>query len=349
MEKNQLSPNLPVFSLNLTPFPLVDQAKTLAPLPGPGYELRSQGPPTLGTNVLDNLVSDSRRSSSIPAPPPPATTPPASPSSSAASIPSPMAEPTNAELARLIQTLTASISDLQGQMAVLQQECPAAASFSGSRGSGNGDHHGDRPPRFQKLDFPKFDGKSDPLAFLNRCESYFHQQRIAAEEQVWMASYNLEAGAQMWFIQVQQDEGTPSWRRFSELLNLRFGPPIRFNPLGELMACKRTGSVAEYQDRFEALLPRAGTLTEAQRVQAFTAGLQPPLSLDVELHNPQSLIIAMSLARELELREQYTAVAAPLPALQRPQARGLLPAPLPRLALPAPPTGAGPSTGSVEG
>jgi hypothetical protein len=59
----------------------------------------------------------------------------------------------------------------------------------------------------------------------------------------------------MWFLQVQQDEGTPSWRRFCELLNLRFGLPIRSNPLGELMACKRIGSVNEYQDRFEALLP----------------------------------------------------------------------------------------------
>ena len=38
--------------------------------------------------------------------------------------------------------------------------------------------------------------------------SYFHQLRIAAEEQVWMVSYNLEAGAQMWYLQVQQDEGT---------------------------------------------------------------------------------------------------------------------------------------------
>jgi hypothetical protein len=54
---------------------------------------------------------------------------------------------------------------------------------------------------------------------------------------------------------VQQDEGTPSWRRFCELLNLRFESPIRSNPLGELMACKRIGSVNEYQDRFEALLP----------------------------------------------------------------------------------------------
>jgi hypothetical protein len=138
------------------------------------------------------------------------------------------------------------------------------------------------------MDFPKYDNKSNPLVFINRCDSYFHQQRSAAEEQVWMASYNLEAGAQMWFIQLQQDEGTPSWHRFSELLNICFSPPIRSNPLGELMACKRTGSVTEYQDRFEALLPRVGMLTEAQRVQAFTAGLQPPLSLDIKVHNPQS-------------------------------------------------------------
>jgi hypothetical protein len=39
------------------------------------------------------------------------------------------------------------------------------------------------------------------------------------------------------------------------------------------MVCKPSGSVTEYQDQFEALLPRVGTLMEAQRVQAFTAGL----------------------------------------------------------------------------
>ena len=39
----------------------------------------------------------------------------------------------------------------------------------------------------------------------------------------------------------------------------------------------------------------------------------------------------MSLARQLELREQYT------PAPTKAATRGLLPAPTPRLALPAPP------------
>lgn len=92
-------------------------------------------------------------------------------------------------------------------------------------------------------------------------------------------------------------------------------------------------------------MPRAGRLTEAQRVQLFTAGLQPPLSLDVEVHNPQSLSVAMSLARKLELREQFAAPAAP----PRAAGRGLLPAPCVLPALPAPAAAAPANTITVEG
>jgi hypothetical protein len=60
---------------------------------------------------------------------------------------------------------------------------------------GSDEHHNDRSPRFQKLDFPRYDGKTDPLGFINHCESYFHQQRIMEEEKVCMASYNLEGRA----------------------------------------------------------------------------------------------------------------------------------------------------------
>ena len=135
-----------------------------------------------------------------------------------------MAEPTLAELAAMLKQLATNMESLQSKVDGLQQERTDASS-SGPRAPGTGEHHNDRPPRFQKMDFPKFDGKSDPLAFINRCES-FHQQRINEEEKVWMASYNLEGGAQLWYMQVQRDEGTPPWRRFTELLNLRFGPPL---------------------------------------------------------------------------------------------------------------------------
>ena len=258
----------------------------------------------------------------------------------------------NAALQATLDSLVASIRTLQTSVeanAQAIQRLDAARTppggSSSSAHSGSGEHHQDRPPRFQKLDFPRYDGKSDPLIFINRCESYFHQQRIM-EEKVWMASYNLEDGAQLWYYQVQQDEGTPSWRHFKELLHLRFGPPLRSNPLGELAACHRTGTVEEYQDRFQALLPRAGRLDKAQRVQLFTVDLLPPLSHDVEIHNPQSLVAAMSLAHKIDLRNSYVAPAARVP----PRDRLLLPAPAPRLALPADNADkAAPATITVEG
>jgi hypothetical protein len=268
--------------LSLSPTSRQLRGKTSLATMDCGYELRSLGPATLGPGALDNLVLATRRSSSPSAVLP--THSARSPPSAAASSPSALSAPSTADLVKLIETLTTTVASLQMSVAELQKE--KSAPSSGVSGGHDGQHHHDRPPRFQKLDFPRYDGKTDPLIFTHRYESYFHQRRIMEEEKVWMASYNLEEGVQMWYIQVQMDEGTPSWHRFKELLNLRYGPPLRATPLTELAECRCTGTVAKYQDRFQALLPRAGPLTEAQRVQLFTGGLQPPLSIDVRIQNP---------------------------------------------------------------
>jgi hypothetical protein len=141
-----------------------------------------------------------------------------------------------------------------------------------------------------------------------------------------MASYNLEDVAQLWYIQLQEDEGMSRWGRFKDLLNLRFGPPLRAAPLFELTECQRSRTVEEYSDRFQALLPRAGRLDEIQRVQLYTGGLLPPLSHAVRIHNPKTLAAAMNLARQIELMESDR--SAPAPARTTP--RGLLPTPAPR-------------------
>jgi hypothetical protein len=154
-----------------------------------------------------------------------------------------------------------------------------------------------------------------------------------------MASYNLENIAQFWFMQLQEDEGTPPWGRFKELLNLRFGPAVRSVPLFELFECRRTGTVEEHSNRFQALLPRAGRLDQEQRVQLYTGGLLPPLSHQVRVHAPASLEAAMSLARQLELVElDRLNQAAP-----RAAARAFPPAPAPRQAAPVLPVLAQPA------
>jgi hypothetical protein len=173
-----------------------------------------------------------------------------------------MSEPTLADVVKMMKELQADIAGLKEK------------SESSTSNGGRTEHQRDteRPPRFQKWDFPRFDGKTDPLLFINKCESYFRQHRSSPEEQVWMASYNLEGIAQHWYIQLQEDDGTPSWRRFTEQLNLRFGPNSRSAPFFELTECRRTGSVKEYSNRFQELLPHAGPMEEAQRVQLYTGG-----------------------------------------------------------------------------
>ncbi|XP_072151436.1 uncharacterized protein [Setaria viridis] len=255
-----------------------------------------------------------------------------------------MGDPTLADVMELLKSLTTEVTTLKADMAAMKEK-PSSSSTSAAGGRPEGPRDAERPPKFHKLDFPRYDGKSDPLLFINRCESYFCQQRTMAEERVWLASYHLEDVAQLWYTQLQEDEGPPPWGRFKELLHLRFGPPLRSAPLFELAECRRTGTVEDYSNRFQALLPRAGRLDEAQRVQLFTGGLLPPLSHAVRLHNPATLAAAMSLARQVELME----VERPAPHPPRPPPRGLLPAPGPRpalsaphqpLALPAPPVAA---------
>jgi hypothetical protein len=151
-----------------------------------------------------------------------------------------------------------------------------------------------------------------------------------------MASYHLENAAQQWYMQLHQEEGTPPWRRFAELLNFRFGPPVRACPLGELASCRRTGTVDAYTERFLELLPRAGPFSTDQKIPLFTLRLQEPLSIDVQLQHPVTLEVAMSLVRAYEHWEQ-TVAAAQASANRPPRSsRGLLPTPsTPQLPLPA--------------
>jgi hypothetical protein len=144
-----------------------------------------------------------------------------------------MAEPTIKDVIEMLQGFKTEMSTLKSEMAALKDQSGSSSHSGGGPRTDTG-RDLDRPPRFQKLDFPRFDDKSDLLLFINKCESYFCQQRTMLEERVWMASYNLEDVAQLWFIQLQEGEGTPTWGRFRDLIHLQFGLALRSAPLFEL-------------------------------------------------------------------------------------------------------------------
>jgi len=110
-----------------------------------------------------------------------------------------MTEPSTADVLASLKSLAAEMTTMKADMAALKEKS-ASSSDSGGRLEGTRDL--DRPPKFQKLDFPRYDGKSDPMLFLNKCDSYFRQQRTMPEERVWMASYHLEDVAQLWYVQL---------------------------------------------------------------------------------------------------------------------------------------------------
>uniref|UniRef100_A0A0A8XV04 Retrotransposon gag domain-containing protein n=1 Tax=Arundo donax TaxID=35708 RepID=A0A0A8XV04_ARUDO len=119
-----------------------------------------------------------------------------------------------------------------------------------------------------------------------------------------MVSFYMDGVAQQWYYRLERNRGVPTWPLFVELINRRFGPPVRSNPLGELKDFRRSRTVAEYQDQFLKLLARCEGVTEQQQVDLFTAGLCNLLRVDVEMQHPDSLEDAIGLARAFERRLQ---------------------------------------------
>jgi hypothetical protein len=115
---------------------------------------------------------------------------------------------------------------------------------------------------------------------------------------------HLTGAAQLWYARLELSVGTPSWRRFAQLVQQGFGPPMTDSPVSEVMLLHRTGSVEDYTDQFLAFACCNADLTEQQLVYIYTAGLVNPLKTDVALRRPANLDDAIMLARAYEQRMQ---------------------------------------------
>jgi hypothetical protein len=173
-------------------------------------------------------------------------------------------------------------------------------------------------PRYFKLDFPRFDGKKDPLPWLSLCEQYFRAQRTDAPQKILLATFHLDGDAFHWYVHLERSRGTPSREEFVEFYNVRFEPPIRSNPLGGLQLLRQIGTVAEYQSRFLNLLSRADPLSDRQERQMFTSGLHNDIRVDVELQDLRGL--GASPCVDTGLREEGSANHATLGLLPGVQA-----------------------------
>jgi len=106
-------------------------------------------------------------------------------------------------------------------------------------------------PRYQKLEFPTYDGKDDPLWWLNKCEQFFRaQQTCHATDWVWLASFHLNGVTQQRYLVLESDCGRPTWEDFQSLCHQRFGPPLSTNHLSDLARLPFTSTAEAYMEAF---------------------------------------------------------------------------------------------------
>jgi hypothetical protein len=187
---------------------------------------------------------------------------------------------------------------------------PAHASSPNHHIHHDEDEEGSAIPRYYKLSFPMYDGKDDPLGWLNRCEHFFRAQQTREADKVWLASFHMTGPTQHWFYMLERDAGEIPWHTFKPYCQHRFGPAITINHLADLARFPSRSSVSEYQDAFLSKMAHAGYLSQEQQVQLFTGGLPDAIRVDVELQAPQDLQRAMALARAYERRSSAMVAAA---------------------------------------
>ena len=115
------------------------------------------------------------------------------------------------------------------------------------------------------------------MGWLNRCDHFFRAQNTHERHKVGLASFHMTGVAQHWFFMLERDAGdinAISWPLFRSLCQQCFRPPLSANHLADLARLPFRGSVAEYQEMFQARMAHAGYLSPAQQVQLFTGG--PP-------------------------------------------------------------------------
>lgn len=130
-------------------------------------------------------------------------------------------------------------------------------------------------PKLVKLDFRRYNVGEDPTSWLCRAEQFFQFQETPEADQVSLASFHLEGGAQLWYQLLKQDTSHLIWDDF------RKEPLSRFVPsqfcdffFCELTKLQQHGTVQEYQSQFERLLTKVGHLPQAQQVSCFVSGLR---------------------------------------------------------------------------
>lgn len=107
----------------------------------------------------------------------------------------------------------------------------------------------------------------------------------------------MEGAAYSWYKWVTKNGLVQNWNEFLTALQLRFGTSLYDDPKAALKELKQTGSIAEYQTKFEDLSTKVIGLSEAWLISYFIARLQDHLKCELLLAQPTTYYQTISLAK----------------------------------------------------
>lgn len=156
-------------------------------------------------------------------------------------------------------------------------------------------HHWSHP----KLELQTFTGEN-PRDWLRKCNNFFSLHQFDDNEKLEVVDLYLDSKADVWYQSFRLIKGTVSWQEFSEALLRRFGDRTGRDEIEEFNKLQQTGSVQDYQDKFEELktllLYKDPRLSEQYFVSSFISGLREELKPVVRMMKPSSLIEAFEIA-----------------------------------------------------
>lgn len=131
-------------------------------------------------------------------------------------------------------------------------------------------------------------------------EKFFEVQKVAEEEKLQLAFIGMEGYAAYLFRFWREKTRNNSWEGLKRAMVIRFGEGGRGSVSERLVAIKQAGLLSEYVLDFEVLVGQTTKIPEEQLLGYFMAGLQEEVCNHVRPHDPQDLMTAMRVARDME-------------------------------------------------
>ncbi|CAN6356164.1 unnamed protein product [Urochloa humidicola] len=113
-----------------------------------------------------------------------------------------MAEPSNAELKQLLNDVLSKVSTVEGEVSSLKvdqarlhvavnnvqsqrfERCESSADGAKGKGTASSSVASITSASPHKIRFPTFDGSTDPITWIHRCEQFFRQARSSDDDKV---------------------------------------------------------------------------------------------------------------------------------------------------------------------